>query len=95
MKCVKTGIMFSGEGIGEDTFHGDMFFNETLNIFIIRGIAQGTSSCKPDITIKKNDQVWYIYTIDEKFKLNFERMNCGMKLSVGGSTILVDDTRFF
>lgn len=93
MKCVKTGLKFSVIGFDLETFHGDMFFCETLNVFIVRGIANGTSSMVPDITFKQHADIHMVEHVNEKFLANYERMN---RTTVPTNfKVFIDDSRFF
>ena len=96
MRCVKTGLMFQVPELREDTFHGDMFFNVELGIYVIRGIASGTSDSKPHLILSPVHDAYSIIGVDGKFATNFNEMNDhDIGLDMNEPMVLIDDTRFF
>ena len=96
MRCVKTGLTFQVPAFREDTFHGDLFFNFELGIYLIRGIPSGTSDCMPNIILDPVHDVYSIIGIDGKFADKFEEMNGrDIRLDMDKPMVLIDDTRFF
>lgn len=97
MRCVKTGITFQVPVFREDTFHGDMFFNTELGIYLIRGIAQETSDVFPQIILSPLRDAFMIDSVEDSFAEKFLQMNDhDLRLDIGDpACVLIDDTRFF
>lgn len=96
MRCVKTGLTFQVPTFREDTFHGDLFFNFELGIYLIRGIAPGTSDCMPNIVLSPVRDAYSIIGVDGKFADAFNEMNDhDIRLDMDEPMVLIDDTRFF
>lgn len=96
MRCVKTGLTFQVPSLCDDTFHGDMFFNFALGIYIIRGVAPGTSNCTPMIILLPESDAYEIVGVDGGFANKFKEMNDhDICLDMNEVMVLIDDTRFF
>jgi hypothetical protein len=97
MRCVKTGIKFQVPQYREDTFHGDMFFVHALGIYLIRGIAQGTSYQTPDIVLAPSDDMFCIRSVSKQLREHFiQWTDHDIELDIDEDpTIIIDDTRFF
>jgi hypothetical protein len=97
MRCVKTGIKFQVPQFREDTFHGDMFFVNAFGIYLIRGVASGTSDQNPDIVLAPADDIFCIRSISKHFRDFFIQWNDhDLALDINEDpTIIIDDTRFF
>ena len=96
MRCVKTGLTFQVPSLFEGTFHGDMFLNQEIGIYIIRGIANQTSDYPPDITLYLIGDAFAIDKIKESFAECFEQFNeHDIRLDVDEPIVIIDDTRFF
>ena len=99
MRCVKTGLKFKVPQFREDTFHGDMFCSYELGIYLIRGIAPGTSDCAADITFVPYDDAYAIGSVDPGFAKKFSSMNNhDIQLGILNGTnacVIIDDLRFF
>lgn len=96
MRCVKTGLTFQVPALREDTFHGDMFFNIELGIYLIRGIAAETSDFAPQLILSPVRDAFEIVGVDGGFAKKFKEMNDhDIFLDMDGAMVLIDDTRFF
>ncbi len=96
MRCVKTGLTFQVPTLCDDTFHGDMFFNCELGIYLIRGIAPETSDTKPQMILNPVRDAFVIAVVDGKFADKFKEMNDhDIRLDMEDPMVLIDDTRFF
>ena len=96
MRCVKTGLTFQVPAYREDTFHGDLFFNVELGIYLIRGIAPETSDCLPNIVMSLVHDAYSIIGVDESFAEKFKKINNhDIRLDMDKPMVLIDDTRFF
>ena len=97
MRCVKTGIKFQVPQFREDTFHGDMFWCNSLGFYLIRGIAQGTSDNTPDLVLSPIDDAYSIDSVSKSLQEHFLKWNDhDINLDIDGDpTVVIDDTRFF
>lgn len=96
MRCVKTGLTFQVPAFRDDTFHGDLFFNVELGIYLIRGIAYSTSDVMPQMILNPVHDAYAIAGVDAKFADKFKEMNDhDIRLDMEGPMVLIDDTRFF
>ena len=96
MRCVKTGLTFQVPAFRDDTFHGDLFFNFELGIYLIRGIASATSDDVPQMILKPVRDAYLIFDVDTKFADKFKEMNDhDIRLDMEDPMVLIDDTRFF
>lgn len=96
MKCVKTGLMFRVPELLEETFHGDMFYNTMCDVYVIRGIAKGTSNNTPQVELRKHGDAYGFLTITDDFsewffKCNHMEIQHGVRIS----PVIIDDERFF
>jgi len=94
MKCVKTGLQFQIRDREYDgTFVGDLFYHTELNVYILRGIPQGTSTCDPDIVYCRHGSTYFPIVMTEEIKVHWRDWvpeTVEMVLPT-----IIDDTRFF
>ena len=97
MRCVKTGIKFQVPQFRDDTFHGDMFWCNSLGFYLIRGIAQGTSDITPDLVLSPIGDAYSIDSASQSLQEHFLKWNdhdINLDIDVD-PTVVIDDTRFF
>jgi len=93
MQCMKTGLMFNVPEFNDDTYHSDMFYNETTGVILIRGVASGTTMQEPDMKLKTNGDAFEANFLS--IDLNAQLKKYYPDLDITDIPIIISDTRFF
>ena len=94
MDCMKTGLRFALSEAPGETFHGDMYFSRTLQCFLIRGIAPGTTTEVPHILLNPIGDVHLVLYSTPVFAEWWAKWNTSKSEELIGTYCIIADSRF-
>lgn len=93
MRCMKTGLCFNVPVFNDDTYHADLFYNETAGVAIIRGLGAAVSTQAPDMKLEPNGDAFAVVGMTPALKEQLAKYYSYVDMHL--VHVIIDDTKFF
>jgi hypothetical protein len=90
---MKTGLRFQVPAFNDDTYHSDLFYNQTVNVGLIRGLGKKSSEQAPDMRLAPYGDAFKMMAITEELSAQLTKYYPELVLT--DLVFIIDDTKFF